>query len=274
MPRSDAAVSPPLHAPSGRGAASWLWPREHGAYAELLFPLLTALGLGRFTLAGVALAASGIAAFLAHEPLLVWLGARGGAARRRSGARARGQALLLGLVSAAAGALGVAHAGAAACWALVALVPATLLALALARSGREKTPAGEALVALLLAFFSVPVALAAGLSPRAALAAAVAWSLVFLAGTATVHAVLALAKRGALAPSRAVVAACAVLGVVALGLGLSGRGWWLAAVTPPLGVCAGALLLGLRPRRLRRLGWAMVLAQAASVLALAATLPG
>ena len=56
-------------------------PREHGAYGQLLLPVLTAMAMGRPTLAAVALAASAAAAFVAHEPLMVLIGRRGARAR-------------------------------------------------------------------------------------------------------------------------------------------------------------------------------------------------
>jgi hypothetical protein len=85
---------------------------------------------------------------------------------------------------------------------------------------------GEALIALLFAFAAVPVSLAAGSSVAAALQAAATWSVVFIAGTATVHALLTRKKRGALAPT----------------------------------LCAAALVFGLSTKRLRLLGWSMVFA--------------
>src|SRR5689334_17708106 len=61
-------------------------PREHGAYGQLLVPLITALAIGRPGVAAVALAVAIVAAFLAHEPLLVLLGQRGArVARDRRG---------------------------------------------------------------------------------------------------------------------------------------------------------------------------------------------
>ena len=64
-------------------------PKEHGAYGQLLFPLVTAAAMGRPTLAAVALIITATAIFLSHEPLLVLAGSRGPRARRDDGARAR-----------------------------------------------------------------------------------------------------------------------------------------------------------------------------------------
>src|SRR5688572_9798586 len=64
-------------------------PREHGAYGQLLFPLTTALAIGRPGRAAFAWAAASALAFLAHEPLVVLAGLRGSRASRDDRQRAR-----------------------------------------------------------------------------------------------------------------------------------------------------------------------------------------
>ena len=64
-----------------------LWPREHGAYAQLAAPLLTALVIVRPTVAAALLALAACIAFLANEPLLVVLGHRGKRMREQDGRR-------------------------------------------------------------------------------------------------------------------------------------------------------------------------------------------
>ena len=261
----------PKRAQAGPGSG-WLWPREHGAYAEVFFPLGTALALGRPTLPSVALCVAIITAFLAHEPALILLGARGGALQREAGARARAQGSWLGVASLAAGALGLAVAAPAVLWSTAALLPVVGVAVALTLSAREKSLPGETLIGLLLAFAAVPVSLGAGSSLRVALQAATAWSVVFLIGTATVHALLARKKRGAIAPSRAMLALCALLSAAAVFCALSDNGRWPMAATPMLLVSAAALLFGLPPKRLKLLGWAMLFAHLATAVALCGSL--
>jgi hypothetical protein len=53
-----------------------LWPREHGAYAQLGAPLATAIAMQAPTIGALALASAACLAFLANEPLLVVLGHR------------------------------------------------------------------------------------------------------------------------------------------------------------------------------------------------------
>src|SRR3990170_3079883 len=66
-----------------------LLPREHGAYAGIAFPLITALSLGAPTAVQLLWIAGCVAVFLAHEPLLIILGERGRRSHTALGARAR-----------------------------------------------------------------------------------------------------------------------------------------------------------------------------------------
>jgi len=63
-------------------------PREHGAYGQLLFPLVTPLAAGRPGLAALLLTMTAVCAFLAHEPLLVLAGRRGARSAREDRTRA------------------------------------------------------------------------------------------------------------------------------------------------------------------------------------------
>src|SRR5262249_5726331 len=65
-----------------------LLPREHGAYAQLLVPLATALALRPPSWSSVLFALAACCAFLANEPLLVALGHRGKRACELDGAHA------------------------------------------------------------------------------------------------------------------------------------------------------------------------------------------
>jgi hypothetical protein len=63
-------------------------PKEHGAYGQLLFPMATAFAVAGVSPESGVAAAAMTAVFLAHEPLLVWLGRRGSRAKRENGRRA------------------------------------------------------------------------------------------------------------------------------------------------------------------------------------------
>ena len=63
-------------------SAKILWPREHGTYGELLFPLMSALLLARPGRAAWGLSLLAVGGFLAHEGFSVLAGARGLRAKR------------------------------------------------------------------------------------------------------------------------------------------------------------------------------------------------
>src|SRR5688500_4144735 len=112
----------------GLSRAATMLPREHGAYGQVAFPILTAFLVSDITVAGLLIAAAVVAGFLAHEPAAVLLGLRGTRARRDLQQRA---AWWLGCAAAVGG---IAGAGAlltlnpAARWSLaVPLAPALLL---------------------------------------------------------------------------------------------------------------------------------------------------
>src|SRR5512144_1851394 len=85
-PMPAPAESPSTGAPAAPGPS--LFPREHGAWGQLAFPLATGLNIGRPGPAAFLLCAAVVAAFLGHEPLLVVLGQRGHRARDAHGRRA------------------------------------------------------------------------------------------------------------------------------------------------------------------------------------------
>ena len=67
---------------------TWL-PKEHGAYGQVTFPLVTAFGVAGASTAGVLLSIAVIAGFLAHEPAAIVLGQGGSRAQRELDASAR-----------------------------------------------------------------------------------------------------------------------------------------------------------------------------------------
>lgn len=255
-----------------------LLPREHGAYAQLVFPLLTALALGRPSFASVLLTISVVTVFLAHEPVLVLLGRRGGRAKRELSMTARLRLITLIALGLPAGALGL--------WLAppqtraAALVPFALGALLtpLIFSRLEKTAVGELLVALTLSATLIPVAVAGDVPIRVALAAATVWAVAFALGTITVRGIIARAKKSA-DPSWAPVlaplfSAAAIL--LAVYLAASGRTPTLAtlAVVPTACVALVFGAVGIHPRNLRRMGWSLVASNLGVLAALILGLSG
>jgi hypothetical protein len=253
MPSAKAALIPPLAQP-----ARSLAPREHGAYGQLALPLVTALATARPGAAAALIAGAGVAAFLAHEPLLVVLGQRGPRARREDGPRALRALALLGGAAAALGAIGLALAPPAA--RIAAIVPLALCAPVahFLRRGEERTAAGEITSAAALSAAALPVAAASGAPWPIAIGALVAWSLAFAASTWSVRAVIAFQKsRTSLArrilPTLAPLAIAAALAAARLIPPAS------AAAVLPLGLLALVYAASPpHPRSLKRVGWSLV----------------
>lgn len=235
-------------------------PREHGAYGQLLVPVLTAMAMGQPTLAALALAISASAAFIAHEPLMILIGRRGVRARDAQRPKALTWLLLCGTASIGLGASGVARLPEAHRWTV--LVPVALAgaaALEIAR-GRERSTSGEIVVAAALASVSFPVSIAAAVATAEALTCALAFMAAFVAATLGVRAVIGATRRSG-APAGGVLA----LGLVAMLAALAGlagggvilpAGVWAAA---PVVAIALALVLALPSARyLRPIGWTLV----------------
>jgi len=247
----------------------FLWPREHGAWAQMAMPLATALALA-FPPAGSAwlLALAAVLLFLAHEPLLVLLGVRGARARADDGPLARRLLAGLGGPAALAGAAGLVLAPAAARWALapaVALVAATL---GLASRKLEMTTGGEIVAGAAMASSLPPVALAGGVAPRAAWGAAAAWTLSFAIAAVAVDAVLARGRPG---PDLGARGALGAVTVAALPFAALPLGMPLAvplSLLPTAAFAVGVCLSRTGPAELRKLGWALVASTSATLLVL------
>ena len=136
-----------------------LWPKEHGAYGQITFPLVAALAVAGVSAGGLLIATATIAGFLAHEPALVVLGLRGPRAKRELRRHAvlwLGCCLVAGVVAGIGALLAMPP---PARWSIaVPLVPATLLAVAALR-GAEKTWYGETAAAVAFSGAAVPIAM-------------------------------------------------------------------------------------------------------------------
>jgi len=252
-----------------------LMPREHGAYAQIVFPLVTALALGDFGAAPLLFVVSILCVFLAHEPILVISGGRGGRAQRETTQPARRRLALLAAIGLPAGALGIWLASPEA--RLSALIPLALgtMLVPLTLKRMEKTTFGELLVSFALPATSIPVAMAGGADFRVALIAASVWAVVFALGTLTVRGIIAKAKKNVNPGLMPVLAPALSAMVIAIAVYLA------VAQRTPIPVAVAVLptaaatlifgLIGVHPKNLRRLGWSLV---ASNILVLAALLVG
>ena len=84
-----------------------LLPREHGAYAQLAFPLVTGVALAVPSFSTVTLGLAGVAFFLANEPAAILLGSRGVRLKNQEGPRAKLRGEFLSAVGVILGVLGV-----------------------------------------------------------------------------------------------------------------------------------------------------------------------
>jgi hypothetical protein len=242
-----------------------LWPREHGAYAQLATPLAAALLVGgAVTPAALLFTTAAMSAFLANEPLLVLLGHRGARLAQTEGPRARTRAAVLGAIAGSAGAaaLVLATPGARLLAGLAAVPALALVVLAYRRA--QHSLSGELLAAVALPAAALPVATAAGLDAGSSATLWAAWSAGYLASVVAVHRVIARHRRAHtrldLGLPVALSAACAAAVTLA-------TSWPLAAVAVPLLVISLALVARPPPaRKLRAVGLLLV---AASLVALA-----
>jgi hypothetical protein len=256
-------------------------PREHGAYAELLFPMVTVFLGGSPSGSTWLLAIGAAACFFANEPLLVLFGQRGNRVKREDGDRAKRALLIFLLVALSAGVAGLLLAPRAA---QIAVGLPLLLGLALvmtAIQGLERSMFGEALAAGALSSVAIPLGFSAGLDPTAALAVALIWLITSLLGTAVVRLTVARtraktdqewkrigSKRALLILVSLVVIAVGIAAPFASRVGL----WVLAAAVPVAVVVLAMVALQPTARRLRLMGWSLVAANLCSLIAVVTTL--
>lgn len=238
-----------------------LWPREHGAYVQLLAPIVVAIAIAP-TLPGALLALAACATVLAHEPLRVAIGRRGRRARAELGEVARRRVLLE-----------VAVAAAAAVTALVIaprILPLVVLgaafagaAIVLAIAGREHTLGGELVAAAALASAGGPIVMAGDASWSLTLALWLGWTLGFASTVVAVHAVLDHRRRRSWQGW--------ALGAIAVAIAVGAVRWPAVAAAAPLALASIVVtIVRPRPSRIRTIGVALAITAAlAAALAIA-----
>lgn len=241
-----------------------LLPREHGAYFQLGLPLATALFASGAPASALWLSGAAVSCLLAHEPLLLLLGQRGGRRGERDGGRARAWGLLVGVMGVLCFGLGAASLPAEArpFLALPLILGGEVLLLAWSR--QERSLSGEVLAALALGAWAVPIAMAGGLPAPTALTLWGTYGLSFGLATLAVRTVIAShrprANRGQLRCTGAVLVA-AVLATAVVWAHTSGLHPLHVAALLPVGLVALGLCVALpSPRRLHSIGWTLGLA--------------
>jgi hypothetical protein len=253
-------------------SATSLWPREHGAYAELGFPLATGLVLGGLSVAGGCIALGAVLVFVAHEPLAVITGTRGarrqveaGRAARRRFVRLAAGAMVAGGVGVLLGGTGVRSA------AMVPLVPAVAALPWLVR-GRQKSLSAELLIVAAFAGTALPLVVAGGRGWAVGSIVAGVWLVCFALETLAVHRLKLYHKRrrGALGLRTGIVVLSVTVSAVALVATVAGSMPALvaAALAPPTFVSVAVALVPVHPRRLKAVGWSLVCANAVTLICL------
>lgn len=252
-----------------------MFPREHGAYGQLLFPLVTALAIARPGASAFALAGAAIATFIAHEPLLVLLGQRGARAARAERRRALAWFGGFGVAAVVLAAAGIARMPPAARLALAVPAVLALVLAAVIAVHREHTTGGEILSAVTLSSLSLPIALAAGATLVASLTCVLVFAASFVVATLAVRAMIVWMRHPLGASTRVGAAALAAGAVGALVVLARASLTTEAAPWAALPVCAIAFVLAAlapSPRHVRAIGWLLVGATALEAIVLVAAL--
>jgi hypothetical protein len=256
-------------------------PREHGAYAELLFPIVTVFLGGLPTTSTWLLAIGAIASFLANEPLLVLFGQRGTRMKREESDRAKRALLIFFLVALGAGVPGLLLAPTLVQYAVAVPLVLGVGLVMLAVQGLERSMMGEGLAAAALSSIAIPLGLSANLGLTEALAVALIWLVTSLLGTAVVRLTVARTKAKTdedLARMHFKRASLVLVCLVVIAIGVAAPygsrvGLWVLAAAVPVAVVVLAMAV-LRPtaRRLRLMGWSLVAANLCSLIAVVTTL--
>ncbi|MGB8332091.1 MAG: YwiC-like family protein [Polyangiales bacterium] len=256
-------------------------PREHGAYAELLFPIAAVLLGGSPTAPTWLLAIGAVACFLANEPLLVLYGQRGSRVKREDNDRAKRALVVFSLVALGTGVAGLVLAPTAVQYAVGIPLLLGMGLVMLAIQGLERSMFGEVLAAATLSSVAIPLGLSAGMGLTATLAVALIWLVTSLLGTAVVRLTVARTKvktehdgRRVRMKQALLVSACLMVMAVGVAAPYGSRvGLWVLAAALPVAVVVFAMAV-LQPtaRRLRLMGWSLVAANLCSLIAVVTTL--
>jgi hypothetical protein len=241
-----------------------LWPREHGAYVQLLAPLVAALAVARPTLGSGLFAVAACLAFVGSEALRVATGARGLRARTEQGDRALRLLAILALCASVAGIAACAIAPRAVPFAIAAAVPAAITCVLATR--RRAGIASELAAAITLSGAGVPVMAASGVDALAIAELWLAWSIAFGGSTFAVHRVMDRSRSGA----RDTAVIGALVGT-ALGIAIGAKLAPAIAIATPILLASAAIVAAGRPK-LRTVGFVLAAVTVSSVALAIATI--
>ena len=242
-----------------------MWPKEHGAYGQLAFPLITGLAVGGVTFPVMLTMVAAVAAFLSFEPALVLLGHRGPRARRDHGRRAVAWLAAVGSVAVAAGAAAVWLAPSHVRWSFALPLGGAAAFAAAVLAHREKSAGGEIIAAAAFASIAMPIGLTAAVPTAVAVSVTSAFALLSGASTLGVRVVILRVRGGgdprAVQRTRRLQATLGAAAVATLAVAASRDmlPWIpLLAVAPGLAVATVLALRPPPPARLRTVGWTLL----------------
>jgi hypothetical protein len=252
---------------------SLLLPREHGAYAQLGFPVLSGLLLGSPGIAASLFAAAAILMLLANEPLALLVGARGKRPQQELAVPARRQLALRAALGTAAGLAALWLAAPAARWLALAPVAFALVLAPLVLAKNLKTLPGEVIAAAAFSSVHLPIASSGGVVDTLLWGPPLMWFAATMVATLCVHAIKARSMGRTpwvipMATWTAWLALAAALAVLALIP--DWRTVALAACLPLAGVVV-LNRLAPSPKRLKQVGWTLTATNALALTVLAAS---
>lgn len=243
-----------------------LWPREHGAYVQLLAPLVAGIGFHAAPepLAAPALGLAAVLAFLAHEPFAVIAGSRGERRKQQAGTRALRRLLVLGSLGGSLAVIGFSFAPRALPIAGCVAVPAIATGV-LANRRAVHALSGEIVAAIALSGAGAVASAAAGAAYETALWSWLGWAIGYAATVVAVHRVLDNHRRAKVRLPRSARDAYVIAGllVTAIGIAIAWRTVPPLIIAEPL-VLASAAVVASGRAKLQIVGIALAIVSAGS----------
>ncbi|MCA9193115.1 MAG: YwiC-like family protein [Planctomycetales bacterium] len=227
-------------------------PKEHGAYAILILPIVTAIACGNNSVPGWCVILAAVAGFLSHEPLLIVLGGRGKRAQRLAGSAFR-RWLGLVVITSLTGGVALVMGDSEARWSLVGCLMLAGFGFMMAYRDLNRTFGAQLLGVGALSMPVVPLQILAGCEWQIAYQVWAVWMLGFAATTTSVRSIVAAKKR---LPRHIHWILLATLTACCLVWGLRGVRPW--AVLPMLIAAWWLFLFPPAVRHIRRVGWTLV----------------
>lgn len=236
-----------------REPAKNLSPKEHGAYAILAVPIISALLIAGPTLPGLCVAVAAVTGFLAHEPLLIAWGHRGSRAQRTTPA-AKNRLVVLLAITVTCGSLGWLLSATPVRIALVACLAIAVSSFAVAMFGKHRSLGGQVWGIVGLSIACVPILLAGGQPVSQTLEIWTTWLIGFASTTMAVRGIIGAQKRQSRAIHWSTITGLSVLMGVLMSLGYA-----LAITALPMILMSWYLMIQPPPaRQLKRVGWSLV----------------